>query len=303
VNDADLLVALGPTAATLVDRHLGTAKEWFPHEMVPWSRGRDFAEAEEFDPSDANLPEAARSALILNLLTEDNLPHYFRSIANRFGDDDPWGVWNRRWTAEEGRHSIVIRDYLTVTRSVDLRELERARMLQVSMGATPKPPSLADGLVYVSLQELATRIAHRNTGELLSDPAGKAIMRRVAADENLHHIFYRDVTSAALEVDPSGMVAAIERQVRGFEMPGAGIPNFKRHARLIASAGVYDFASYHDQILVPVIFTHWKIEKLQNLTAAAEQARDRLMRHIERVNLAAKRMSDRLASGRPAPAI
>jgi acyl-[acyl-carrier-protein] desaturase len=303
VKDASLLAELSPTAASLVDRHLGTAKEWFPHEMVPWSRGRDFAEAETFDPSEAGLDDAARSALILNLLTEDNLPHYFRSIANRFGDDDPWGVWNKRWTAEEGRHSIVIRDYLTVTRAVDLRELERARMLQVSTGATPNPPSLADGLVYVSLQELATRIAHRNTGELLSDPAGRAIMRRVAADENLHHIFYRDVTSAALEIDPSGIVAAIDRQVRSFEMPGAGIPNFKKHARLLAKARVYDFAAFHDQILVPVIFTHWKIEKLQNLKAAAEQARDRLMAYIERVNLLAQRMTDRLAAARPAPAV
>ena len=76
-------------------------------------------------------------------------------------------------------------------------------------------------------------------------------MSRVAADENLHHLFYRDLVSAALEIDPSGMVAAIERQVRTFEMPGAGIEDFKTHARVIADAGVYDFASHHDQILVP----------------------------------------------------
>ncbi|MEX2100520.1 MAG: acyl-ACP desaturase [Acidimicrobiia bacterium] len=302
MKDATLLAGVTPVAAELLDRHLNTAKEWFPHEMVPWSRGRDFVEGEEFDLEDAKLPDAARSALLLNLLTEDNLPHYFRNIAGRFGDDEPWGQWNRRWTAEEGRHAIVIRDYLTVTRSIDLRELERARMLQVSSGIVPNPPSLADGLVYVTLQELATRIAHRNTGGLLEDPYGTAIMRRVAADENLHHIFYRDVTSAALELDPSGMVAAIERQVRSFEMPGAGIPNFKKHARLIANAGVYDFASYHDQILVPVIYKHWRIEQLQNLKAAAEQARDRLMKHIERVNQLALRMKDRLAS-RPAPAV
>jgi acyl-[acyl-carrier-protein] desaturase len=302
VKDAALLAGVTPVAAELLERHLGTAKEWFPHEMVPWSRGRDFAEGADFDPNEAKLPDAARSALLLNLLTEDNLPHYFRRIAGRFGDDDPWGVWNKRWTAEEGRHAIVIRDYLTVTRSIDLRELERARMLQVSSGIVPNPPSLADGLVYVTLQELATRIAHRNTGELLEDPYGTAIMRRVAADENLHHIFYRDVTSAALELDPSGMVAAIERQVKSFEMPGAGIPNFKKHARLIASAGVYDFASYHDQILVPVIYKHWRIEHLQNLKAAAEQARDRQMQHIERDNQPAVRMKARLAA-RPAPAV
>jgi acyl-[acyl-carrier-protein] desaturase len=33
---------LEPVAAKLMDRHLSTAKEWFPHEYVPWDLGRDF---------------------------------------------------------------------------------------------------------------------------------------------------------------------------------------------------------------------------------------------------------------------
>jgi acyl-[acyl-carrier-protein] desaturase len=182
-----------------------------------------------------------------------------------------------------------------------MRALERARMRQVSTGQVPNPDSIADGIVYVALQELATRISHRNTGKLLNDPAGAAIMSRVAADENLHHLFYRDLVSAALEIDPSGMVAAIERQVRTFEMPGAGIEDFKTHARVIADAGVYDFASHHDQILVPVVFKHWRVEQLQNLKAAAEQARERLVKHVEKVGNVAKRMKSRLAP-RPATA-
>jgi acyl-[acyl-carrier-protein] desaturase len=302
VNDAALIAELSPTAGELLDRHLTTAKEWFPHELVPWGRGRDFKAGERFDPDEAGVDPAVRSALLVNLLTEDNLPYYSRNIANAFGPAEVWADWNRRWTAEEGRHSIVIRDYLTVTRSIDLRELERTRMIQVSRGIVPNPPSIKEGLVYVALQELATRIAHRNTGKLLKDDAGRAIMSRVAADENLHHLFYRDLTSAALEIDPSGMVAAIERQVRTFEMPGAGIPDFQRHARAIASAGVYDFASHHDQILVPVIFKHWRIEHLQNLKAAAEQARERLVHHVERVGTAARRMKARLAR-RPATVV
>ena len=64
--------------------------------------------------------------------------------------------------------------------------------------------------------------------------AGFEIMARVAADENLHFLFYRDLATAALEVDPSGMVLAIERQVRDFEMPGTGIPDFGAHANAIA---------------------------------------------------------------------
>jgi acyl-[acyl-carrier-protein] desaturase len=295
VDDAQLMAELEPTAVELYERHMSTAKEWFPHEMVPWSRGSDYTADEVWDPETMQLCEGARSALFLNILTEDNLPHYYRQINGKFGNDSVWGEWNRRWTAEEGRHAIVIRDYLAVTRSVDMRSLERARMRQVSMGQVPNPDTIADGIVYVALQELATRISHRNTGKLLNDPAGEKIMGRVAADENLHHLFYRDLVSAALEVDPSGMVAAIERQVRSFEMPGAGIEDFKTHARIVAEAGVYDFAAHHDQILVPVIFKHWRVEQLQNLKSAAEQARERLVKHVEKVGNVARRMQSRLA--------
>jgi acyl-[acyl-carrier-protein] desaturase len=296
VNDEALLAELTPTAAQLLDRHLGTAKEWFPHELVPWSRGRDFAEGEEFDPADAGIEPGVRSALLVNLLTEDNLPHYFGNIQARFGRDDAWGEWSRRWTAEEGRHAIVIRDYLTVTRSIDLRELERTRMIQVAGGVVPNPPGIADGIVYVALQELATRIAHRNTGKLLEDEAGKAVMSRVAADENLHHLFYRDLVSTAIEIDPSMVVEAIDRRVRDFEMPGTGIPDFNAHAKLIAAAGIYDFALHHDQILVPVIFTHWKLEQLTGLTPEAEEARDRVVRYVERLGALAQRMAARNAN-------
>jgi acyl-[acyl-carrier-protein] desaturase len=294
VERANLLHDLRPVASDLLERHLETAKEWFPHELVPWSRGRDFAPGEGWDESTSELPPGVRSALLVNLLTEDNLPHYFRTIQAKFGTDDVWGEWSRRWTAEEGRHSIVIRDYLSVTRSVDLRQLERLRMAQVSGGKVPDPPGVADGIVYVALQELATRIAHRNTGRLLDDPAGKSIMSRVATDENLHHLFYRDLASAALEIDPSTMIAAIDRQVRSFQMPGAGIPDFQSHARRIAEAGVYDFASHHDQILVPILFKHWRIQTISNLKAAAEQARERLVRHVERMGNITRRMRERL---------
>jgi acyl-[acyl-carrier-protein] desaturase len=91
--------------------------------------------------------------------------------------------------------------------------------------------------VYVTLQEMATRISHRNTGRLLADKRGYEIMARVAGDEQLHHVFYRDTASAMLEVDPSTVVLAIERNVKGFEMPGTGIPDFASHAKAIAEAG------------------------------------------------------------------
>ena len=288
-----LLAELEPTTAQLLDRHLTTSKEWFPHELVPWGRGQDFDAGYEWSPEEVDLPEEVRSSLFVNLLTEDNLPYYFRTIEAMFGADSAWGVWARRWTAEEGRHSIVIRDYLTVTRAIDPVHLERARMAQVECGQVPQPESAHDGFAYVALQELATRIAHHNTGKLLTDKAGYEVMKKVASDENRHHLFYRDLVTAALEVDPSGMVGAIERQVRTFEMPGTGILDFEAHAKAIAKAGIYDFGIHHDQILVPVVLRHWGVEGLEGLTPDAEQARAALVKRISRIGKAGRRMSER----------
>jgi acyl-[acyl-carrier-protein] desaturase len=295
VRDADLLNDLAPTAEALLERHLDTAREWFPHELVPWSQGRDFEPGEAWDPEQAPMDEAVRSALFVNLLTEDNLPHYFRTIQTMFGFDHPWAAWARRWTAEEGRHSIVIRDYLTVTRSIDPVALERGRMAQVSKGEVPEPDGIPDLLVYVTLQELATRISHTNTGRLVGDRRGREVMARVAGDEQLHHVFYRDLTTAALELDPSGMVLALEKQVREFAMPGTGIPDFGAHAKAIANAGIYDFASHSEHILEPVVRRHWGLETMEGLSPEAEEARARLIRHMDKVAKVGRRMAARRA--------
>jgi acyl-[acyl-carrier-protein] desaturase len=296
LRDADLLAELAPVAGRLIDRHHHQTKEWFPHELVPWSRGRDFVPGEEWDPDEFPLDDAVRSALMVNLLTEDNLPYYFWAYIQWFKTEDVWPSWTGQWTAEEGRHSIAIRDYLTITRALDPVELERNRMHQVAAGgfSTAKMPSSADGLVYVALQELATRIAHWNTGKRIDDPVGREIMKRVAADENLHYIFYRDLVKEALEVDPSGLMAAIERQVQWFEMPGKGIPNFKVHAQAIANAGIYDVPLHYGQILVPVVMRFWGIEDLEGLDDEGKAARDRTVERIERIGRISAILADRL---------
>jgi acyl-[acyl-carrier-protein] desaturase len=297
-----LLDALTPAAEQLLERHLSTAREWFPHELVPWSRGRDFEEGWRWSPDDASgTSEALRSAVYVNLLTEDNLPYYFRDLDRMFGRDGAWGTWVRRWTAEEGRHSIVLRDYATVTRIIDPVELERGRMCQLSSGAVPDPPGTVDALVYVALQELATRIAHLNTAKVLPDRAGYEIMKRVAADENLHYLYYRGLVDAAFEIDPSAVVAAIDRQVRSFQMPGTGMPGFAGHARAIAGAGIYDMAIYHEQVLLPVVVRHWGLDKLEGLDAVAERARAKVLSYIERLGRLARRFVDERAARRPEP--
>jgi len=291
----NVLRELEPEVGALLNRHLKLAQEWFPHEYIPWDEGRSF-EREPWEPSDSRLPDIAQTALELNLLTEDNLPYYHLAISQTFGGEGPWGEWVRRWTAEEGRHSIAMRDFLTVTRGVDPIALERARMDHVSRGYYPAGLTPLDGLVYVTLQELATRISHRNAGGITQDPMAERLMARIALDENLHYVFYRDLTVRALEIDPSATVRAIARQVLGFAMPGLELPGFREKAITMAKAGIYDLRIHHDQVLLPVLMKHWDLENLTGLDDVAERARDEVLTFLPNVDAAAARYEQKRAA-------
>lgn len=292
-RSAALREALNGCVERLLERHLSVSKEWFPHELVPWEQGRRFKPGEPFEPEGEPLAPGVTSALYINLLTEDNLPHYFHAIAEVFGAESAWGEWTRRWTAEEQRHAIVMRDWLCLTRKMDMVALERARMRQVSYGfrAGGRAGTVADGLVYLTLQELATRISHWNTGRAL-DAEGFSMLKRVAADENLHFLFYRDLTTEALAIDPSGTVQAIDRQVRAFQMPGDEMEGFSAHAAAIAGAGIYDFRIHYEQVIEPVVVGQWRLDALEGLDAEGEKARDRLFKWVPRL----RRVADRMAS-------
>jgi acyl-[acyl-carrier-protein] desaturase len=293
--DQALLVELEPEAARLYDRHARVAQEWFPHDYIPYRLGRDF-DKEPWTPDQPRLTGVAQTAFEIGLLTEDNLPSYHRLIHGMFGKGDgAWINWVGRWTAEEGRHAIVLRDYLTVTRNIDPVLLERGRMTQLQQGYEHDSPTTLRGLAYVAFQELATRIAHRNTGRYSDDPVADKIMVRIAADENLHMVFYRDILAAALTIQPSAAVRAIVDEVLAFEMPGAGIPGFIRKAAQIAKAGIYDLRVHHDEVLMPIL-RHWRIFELQGLDAAAEEARRRLAEHLASLDAAATRFEQKVAN-------
>jgi acyl-[acyl-carrier-protein] desaturase len=135
-------------------------------------------------------------------------------------------------------------------------------------------------LAYVSFQELATRVSHRNTGKFAGDPIAEKLLTRVSTDENLHMVFYRNLTKAALEIAPTATLRAIVDEVVGFEMPGAVIPGFTRKAVQIAQAGIYDLRVHHDEVLWPLL-RHWKVFELEGLDAEGEKARTELADFLE----------------------
>ena len=293
---ARLIRDLEPVVAVELERHLAVQKNWYPHEYVPWSEGRDFAgplNGDAWEAKDSRLTAVAQDSLVLNLLTEDNLPSYHTEIAISMGRDGAWGTWIERWTAEEARHSIVIRDYLMATRGVDPYELEDLRMAHMSLGyQTPYVNDMLHTIAYVSFQELATRISHRNTGKISDDPIAENMMQRIALDENLHMLFYRNTLGAALDMEPNASMRAITDVVTNFGMPGASMPGFGRKAVQIALAGIYDMQQHLDEVIAPVLRA-WKVFERTDLSGDGLKAREELVAFLDKTGLEASRFNEK----------
>jgi acyl-[acyl-carrier-protein] desaturase len=140
----------------------------------------------------------------------------------------------------------------------------------------------------VSYQELATRVEHRNTGKITEDPVAERLLTRVAKDENLHMIFYRNIVDAALQLLPGPTMRAITDEVVNFQMPGSVIPGFARKAVQMAKAGIYDLRIHHDDIVMPLL-RQWRIFELEGLDEEGEKAREELARAIAALDAEATR--------------
>ncbi|OIQ74800.1 putative acyl-[acyl-carrier-protein] desaturase desA1 [mine drainage metagenome] len=141
-------------------------------------------------------------------------------------------------------------------------------------------------VAYVSFQELATRISHRNTGKISDDPICEELLTRVALDENLHMLFYRNLLGRALELEPNATMRAITDVVKNFQMPGHGMPGFGRKSVNIALAGIYDLQLHLDEVLAPVLRA-WRVWDLETLSDDGQRARDELAEVIAETRVGA----------------
>jgi acyl-[acyl-carrier-protein] desaturase len=301
LTDLHLLRELEPVVEKNLNRHMSMHKDWNPHDYIPWSDGKNYYAlgGQDWDPEESKLSEVAQVAMVQNLLTEDNLPSYHREIAMNFSMDGAWGNWINRWTAEENRHGIALRDYLVVTRAIDPVELEKLRLEQVTRGFSPGQSgqgdmfadSLFDSVIYVTFQELATRVSHRNTGRACDETIADQLLQRVSVDENLHMIFYRDVSEAGLEIAPNQAMKSLHRVLRNFKMPGYTVPEFRRKAVIIAVGGVYDPRIHLDDVVMPVL-KKWRIFEREDFTGEAAAMRDDLALLVEELEQACDKFEE-----------
>jgi acyl-[acyl-carrier-protein] desaturase len=289
----DLLHEITGDVERLFNRHLENARGWYPHEIIDWGQGENFADR-PWSESDYDLPAGVRSAIYVNLLTEDNLPYYTNTLLSHSPTDHPLREWNRQWTMEENRHAMVMRDWVHISRCINPTVLEDGRRVQMQRGEVPQPSTLAELISYVAFQERATQIAHRNTAARLpkSDKMGRLVLGTVAGDETKHFVFYRDLALAAFAIDPSAMMVAAAQQVRAFAMPGTGIPGFTRHAVRIARENIYGLGQFLNDVLEPVLHV-WDLGHIERLNAEAERAREDLMTFVSSIGETVSRLTSR----------
>ena len=280
LTDPELIRELEPVVEAGLNQHFAATRNWTPHDYVPWSDGPTSARwvATIGISSESRLSEVARIAMVTNLLTEDNLPSYHRAIAEYFTLDDAWGTgstggpWRRTGTA-----SRCATTWSSPGRWTRWR-LERPGLLQVTAGFSPgqqgqgaiRPESFLDALVYVTFQELATRVSHRNTGRACEEPVADALLKRMAFDENLHMIFYRGVGAAASIWRPTRPCTSICRILVNFQMPGFSIPNFRRNAVKMAVGGIYDMRQHLDEVVLPVL-RKWRIFERDDFSGVGQR--------------------------------
>lgn len=144
---------------------------------------------------------------------------------------------------------------------------------------------------YSSIQELATRISHRNTGLACEDPVADKMLQRIAADENMHMLFFRNLAAAGLDLTPDQAIRGIADVLIGFRMPGAGMPDFRRNSVLMAKHGVYDLRQHKDEVVVPLL-RHWKVFERDDFGADGEQTREELAAFVDKLEAQAVKFEE-----------
>jgi acyl-[acyl-carrier-protein] desaturase len=165
-------------------------------------------------------------------------------------------------------------------------------MRHMESGFVSEYSTMLQQLAYVSFQELATRIAHRNTGKASGDEGCERLLARIAADENLHMLFYRNLLKAAFELDPNQTMRAVTDVVTTFQMPGSTIEGFTRKAMIIAHEGIYDLRLHLDDVLMPVL-KQWAVFDKTGLNAEGETAREELAAFLAKTETTAARFVQR----------
>lgn len=291
----EVLADLEPVVSALMSAHEAKRDLWLPSELL--------APAADEDPDEhvarirdraRGISPALRAAIALNLLTEEGLPHFHRILSAHLAERSAWTAWRNLWTAEEDRHGVVLQQYARSARLLDTITLERMQFEYLRRGmevAWDRDPYRV--LVYTSLQERATQLAHANTGRLAGEyePTIGLVLHHVAQDEARHFAFYRAAFKEVLRRDPNAALISAVNIMPGIDMPGVNIPQFGELATIVRRAGIYGPRDYCR--IVEEQLRYWEIDALKGLDDGGREAQERLLQIPQRLERLAEVLESR----------
>jgi len=262
-----------------MEQHQSKRDLWFPSEFLPaGEKDLDDKLIAELRDRARGIPDSARVAITINIITEEGLPHFHRLIAETLGSTTFWSLWNKLWTAEEDRHGNILRDYIRDSRLLNFRVLEGIQFDYIRSGFEPQwtgdPYKV---FIYTTCQEKATQISHLNTGKLASqeEPLLHSITQKIAQDESKHYAFYMNVFKEILARDPNNALEAASSVMPSIDMPGISISNFNEYADVIRRAGIYGLRDYKK--IVEQLISLWSIDVMTYLNEVGQKAQEKIM--------------------------
>ncbi|MCF8570369.1 acyl-ACP desaturase [Gordonia sp. HY002] len=280
LSEDELITALEKALPEISEEHAEAALDWNPGDWVPWDKGRNFAflGGEDFEPGQETLSPTAAAGLLALLLTKDNLPSVHRVLSIHFPPFSDWRQLIGVWTAEDNRHSIVLRDYLVVTRAMDPVEAENYRRIHVVAGWKQTPEEIAglgplDVLAILAVHE--NQCAHFITKliEYAEDPDLVTILEKIRIDDATQAAMFQAYLMAGAVADQETTVLAVDRALASIEHIGSDVADFDTQREYIT-----DFEDAEsDAAIAAKLVQELKLDSLQSLSEEAEAARARIL--------------------------
>jgi acyl-[acyl-carrier-protein] desaturase len=279
---------------------------WQPSDLLPNSESESFFdEVKELREIAKDLPYDFWVVLVGDTITEEALPTYEAWLMDVEGVDNVerngWAKWVRQWTGEENRHGDLLNKYLYLSGRVNMREVEMTTQHLINDGfdiGTGRDPY--KNFVYTSFQELATYISHNRVSQIAKQYGDKKLSKlckMIAGDEMRHHHAYSEFVNQIFKIDPSEMMLSFQHMMKNkIVMPAVFLREsgekmstaFEEFSNSAQKIGVYTAVDYVDILMK--LTEKWEIDKITNLKAEAEKARDYLMRLPERMAKISERM-------------
>ena len=296
----EVLKCLESNVKEWMESHLSKRKLWFSSDFLPSDEQMNedkITVASKLKERAKGIKDAVRTALAVNLLTEEGLPHFHTLLTKHLGDNTFWAKWTNMWTAEEDRHGNVIRDYVRDSRIFNFKEIEMMQFNYVEAGFNPDwgmdPYKL---FIYTTLQERATQISHKNTGKAagMEEPLLNGILSSIAADEAKHYTFYRNVFKEILTLDPEQALLSAVTVMPAIDMPGIAMPNFREMADVVRRSGIYGPWEYKS--IVEEVIKFWEIDLITGLSDLAAKAQEKILAIPQRLQKIAEYIDHRTES-------